>query len=67
MLINWVYEYDRQQKKANGIQTHDDYQRYQILKQIQPQVEEDYRNGIIDKEKYDSFIKSIEIIEKALG
>lgn len=65
-LINWMYEYDRKHRQANGEEVHDDYKRYQTLKSIEPQIEDYYQNGKIEKDRYESYKKSLAEAEKML-
>lgn len=62
MLFDWCYEVDRIKRKANGEK--DDYDRYQTMKKIEPEIDEQYANGQINEEKYRSFKETIANYEK---
>ena len=59
MLINWCYAHDRTQRKANGEEVHDNYKRYQTLKALEPEIDQQYANGQIDDKKYKSYKDSL--------
>ena len=67
MLINWCYAHDRAQRKANGEEVHDNYKRYQTLKALEPEIDQQYAAGQIDEKKYRSYKESLEAAEKAMG
>lgn len=64
MLFDWCYEVDRIKRKANGEK--DDYDRYQTMKKIEPEIDEQYANGQINEEKYRSFKETIANYEKRM-
>ncbi len=64
MLFDWCYEVDRIKRKANGQK--DDYDRYQTMKKIEPEIDEQYANGQINEEKYRSFKETIANYEKRM-
>ena len=67
MLINWCYAHDRTQRKANGEEVHDNYKRYQTLKALEPEIDQQYTAGLIDEKKYISYKESLAAAEKAMG
>ena len=67
MLINWCYAHDRTQRKANGEEVHDNYKRYQTLKALEPEIDQQYAAGQIDDKKYKSYKDSLSAAEKAMG
>lgn len=67
MLVNWCYAHDRSQRKQAGEEVHDNYKRYQALKSIEPEIDQQYADGQIDEEKYRSYKASLEAAEKAMG
>ena len=67
MLINWCYAHDRTQRKANGEEVHDNYKRYQTLKALEPEIDQQYAAGQIDEKKYLSYKESLTAAEKAMG
>lgn len=67
MLVNWCIEHDRSAKRQNGEQVHDNYKRYQTLKSIEPDIDQQYADGLIDDKKYESYKKSLAQAEKAMG
>lgn len=67
MLINWCVAHDRSARRQNGEQVHDNYKRYQTLKNIEPEIDEQFKAGQIDAEKYRSYKSSLEQAEKAMG
>ena len=67
MLINWCISHDRSQRKQNGEEVHDNYKRYQALKSIEPEIDQQYAAGQINEEKYRSYKESLAAAEKAMG
>ena len=67
MLINWCVAHDRSARRQNGEQVHDNYKRYQTLKSIEPEIDQQYAAGEIDEVKYRSYKDSLEQAEKAMG
>ena len=67
MLINWCVAHDRSARRQNGEQVHDNYKRYQTLKSIEPEIDQQYAAGEIDEAKYISYKDSLEQAEKAMG
>lgn len=67
MLINWCYAHDRSIRKQNGEEVHDNYKRYQALKSIEPEIDQQYEAGQIDEKKYRSYKDSLAAAEKAMG
>ena len=67
MLINWCYTHDRNQRRKSGEEVRDNYKRYQVLKSIEPEIDQQYAAGQIDGEKYKSFKDSLEKAERAMG
>ena len=67
MLINWCYAHDRAQRKANGEEVHDNFKRYQTLKALEPEIDQQYAEGLIDEKKYRSYKDSLAAAEKAMG
>lgn len=65
MLFDWCYEVDRIKRKANGEK--DEYDRYQTMKKIEPEIDEQYENGQINEERYRSFKETIANYEKQMG
>lgn len=66
MLIDWVHEYDRMQKRARGEYVPDEYERYKQLKAMEAQIEELYAAGRIKPEKYRSYKNTLADCEKKL-
>lgn len=54
-LINYIYDYDRMQKRANGEDVPDLDARYRQLKSIEPIIEQRYKNKEINKEQYENY------------
>lgn len=54
-LINYVYDYDRMQRRAQGEDVPDLDARYRQLKAAAPVIEQRYKTGQISKEQYDSY------------
>ena len=67
MLINWCYTHDRNQRKQNGEEVHDNYKRYQTLKALEPEIDQQYAAGQIDDKKYKSYKDSLSAAENAMG
>ena len=67
MLINWCYAHDRSQRRQNGEEVHDNYKRYQTLKALEPEIDQQYAAGQIDDKKYKSYKDSLAAAEKAMG
>ena len=67
MLINWCRAHDRSARKQNGEQVHDIYKRYQVLKSIEPDIDQQYAAGEIEETKYVSYKESLAQAEKAMG
>lgn len=67
MLVNWCIEHDRAKRKANGEEVHDNYKRYQALKSIEPEIDQQHAAGQINEEKYRSYKESLAAAEKAMG
>ena len=67
MLINWCYAHDRNQRRQNGEEVHDNYKRYQTLKALEPEIDQQYAAGQIDDKKYKSYKDSLAAAEKAMG
>lgn len=65
MLLDICYEVKRIKGKANGDK--DEYDRYQTMKKIEPEIDEQYENGQINEEKYKSFKETIANYEKQMG
>ena len=54
MLLNWCIAHDRAARRQNGETVHDNYQRYQALKSIEPDIDQQYAAGEMDETKYRS-------------
>jgi hypothetical protein len=67
MLINWCIEHDRAARRQNGEVVHDNYKRYQALKSIEPEIDQQYADGKIDEKRYRSYKESLAAAEKAMG
>lgn len=67
MLINWCYAHDKAARKQNGEEVHDNYKRYQTLKALEPEIDQQYTAGQIDEKKYISYKESLAAAEKAMG
>lgn len=63
-LFDWCYAVDRIRRKANGEK--DDLDRYETMKKIEPEIDEQYKNGIITEEKYQNFKNTIANYEKRM-
>lgn len=64
MLIDWCCEQDRIRKKADGGK--DEYEKYQNLKSIEPEIDEQYKQGLINEERYRSYKEKLASIEKQM-
>lgn len=67
MLLNWCIAHDRAARRQNGETVHDNYQRYQALKSIEPDIDQQFAAGEIDETKYRSYKDSLAQAEKAMG
>ena len=67
MLISWCISHDRSLRKQNGEEIHDNYKRYQALKSIEPEIDQQHAAGQINEEKYRSYKESLAAAEKAMG
>lgn len=65
--IDFAMEYDRIQKRMRGEEVQDPYQQYLNMKQMEPDVDEMYRNGQIRESKYQSFKQAIAVCEMQLN
>lgn len=65
--IDFAMEYDRIQKRMRGEEVQDPYQQYLNMKQMEPDVDEMYRNGQIREAKYQSFKQAIAVCEMQLN
>lgn len=65
--IDFAMEYDRIQKRLRGEPVPDPYQQYLNMKQMEPDVDEMYRNGQIREAKYQSFKQAIAVCEMQLN
>lgn len=63
MLLNWIYAHDRAQRIARGEEVHDNYKRYKVLKDLEPQIDEQFKRGEINPHKYESFKNAIKAAE----
>lgn len=52
-IIDFIHVKNKSMMKNESAYT--DEERYQYLKSIEPQVDEDYKKGLIPKEKYDKY------------
>lgn len=59
MLLNWIYEHDAAERKRNGEVVHDQYERYQVLKNMEPEIDAQYERGEIDQKRYESYKKTL--------
>ena len=59
MLLNWIYEHDNAQKKERGEIVHDNYERYEVLKRMEPEIDAQYQRGELDEERYRSYKQSL--------
>ena len=66
MLIDWALEHDRMQKLSRGDPVYDDYERYQQLKAVEPQIEQLNEQGKIKPKKYQSYKKTLADCERKL-
>lgn len=66
MLIDWALEHDRMQKRSRGEPVYDDYERYQQLKAMEPQIEQLNAQGKIKPERYQSYKKTLADCERKL-
>ena len=67
MLVNWCHEHDRALRRQNGETVHDNYKRYQTLKSLEPEIEQQHESGLIPEERYKSYKESLAAAEKAIG
>lgn len=65
-LIDWASEYDRMQRIQRGETVHDDYERYQTLKAMQPQIEKMHAAGEIKEYKYKQYCETLRNCEEKL-
>lgn len=65
--IDFAMEYDRIQKRIHGEEVQDPYQQYLNMKQMEPDIDEMYRNGQIKEAKYQSFKQAIAVCEMQLN
>lgn len=65
MLLNYIYAYDRMQKRIHGQHVSDPEEQYRQLKSMEDQVERMYREGKIKKYKYESYKQSLARWEEA--
>lgn len=64
MLFNFCYADDRLNRKINGENVADPEEQYRKLKKLEPEITKMYKNGQVNEEKYNSFIKSITDYER---
>lgn len=55
MLMNYCCEYDRFIRQQNGEVVHDDAQRYEQLKAMEPEMDRLYAEGKVKEHKYKEY------------
>ena len=65
-LIDWCAEHDRRIRRQNGEDVPDEYDRYQKLKAMEPDIERLYANGKIREAKYTAYKKTLADCEAKL-
>lgn len=66
MLVDWVCEHDRIQKRLRGETVEEPYEQYLTLKAMEPEIDEMYAAGQIREDKYKSYKESLRICEMQL-
>ena len=66
MIVDWVCEHDKIQKRMRGETVEEPYEQYLTLKAMEPEIDEMYAAGQIRKEKYESYKESLRICEMQL-
>lgn len=61
MLFDWCYEVDRIKRKANGEK--DEYDRYQTMKEIEPEIDEQYEMDRLTKRDTEVSRKLLQIMK----
>lgn len=67
MAINYAAAHDRLIRRQNGETVHEPDEQYRVLKAMEPQIEEMYRNKEIKKYKYDSYKRSLKRWEEMIA
>lgn len=67
MLLNYCYEYDRMCRRQNGETVHDDAQRYEQLKAMEPEMDRLYAEGKVKEHKYKEYKAVLKRCEEMLG
>ena len=67
MLLNFCYEHDRMIKRQNGETVHDDLKRYEVLKEMEPEIERMFAAGEIKEAKYREYKAALKRCEEMLG
>lgn len=67
MLLNFCYEHDRMIQQQNGEVVHDQMKRYQIMKDMEPEMERMYAAGEIREKKYRDYKAALRRCEELLG
>ena len=65
-LIDWAREHDRQIKRERGEDVRDQFEQYQQLKAMQPDIERMYAAGEIKEAKYKSYKDTLAQCEREL-
>lgn len=66
MAINYNAAHDRMTRRQNGETVHEPDEQYKVLKAMEPQIDEMYRNGEIKQQKYDSYKRSLQRWEEMM-
>ena len=66
-LIDYCFEWDAMKREQSGEKVHDNFERYQTLKNMQPEIERLYAAGQIKKAKYDQYIANLAKAKEMLG
>lgn len=67
MLLNFVYDHNRMIAVQNGEVVHDQMQRYQIMKDMEPEMDRRYEAGEIKEYKYREYKAALKRCEEMLG
>lgn len=58
-IIDYIYQCHREKLKRSGKRVVDTEERYEKMKQLEPLIDERYKNGEVEQERYDSFKRMI--------
>lgn len=63
-IIDFVNQCNREKLRRSGKRIVDPEERYEKMKQLEPMIDERYKNGEIEQEKYDNFKRMIREYEE---